>query len=247
MITMFITTFGTHVSVSLSPASSACSLQYGASIVSVLVLFSVFWKKKITTKKLLFAFIGVVGVVLVTQPKFSQTDLIMAKNNTWNDTILYPDKSSKTELINKSITLERYKDIESVKVKKLLNNFEENIKPDTLFGQIVGITAAVNRGIFFSLTVLVTKRNPYIIENIPSVLFWTFIGHVPISLGFMLLMETPVLPRNWFDTVMIIVHSCKCPGLCALYIYGPKYISGNTFTLILMTDVISMLISQYTV
>ena len=56
-----------------------------------------------------------------------------------------------------------------------------------------------------------------------------------------------MLPRDWFDTVMIIVHSCKCPGLFALYIYGPKYISGNTFTLILTTDVISMLKAQYTV
>ena len=247
MVTMFITTFGTYVSVSLLPASSACSLQYVASIVSALILFSVFWEEKITMKKLLFAFICVVGVVMVTQPKFRQTDLATGKNNTFNDTVFHPDKSSKTELINESITLERYKDIESVKVKKLLDNFEENIKPNTLFGQIVGITAAVNTGIFFSLTVLVTKRNPYIIENIPSVLFWTFIGHVPISVGFMLLMETPVLPRDWFDTVMIIVHSCTCPGLFALYIYGPKYISGNTFTLILTTDVISMLIVQYTV
>ena len=103
-------------------------------------------------KKLLFAFICVVGVVMVTQPKFSQIDLVTGKNNTSNDTILHPDKSSKTELKNKSITLEGYKDIESVKMKKLLDNFEENMKPNTLFGQIVGITAAVNTGIFFSLT-----------------------------------------------------------------------------------------------
>ena len=160
MVTMFITTFGTYVSVSLLPASSACSLQYGASIVSALILFSVFWEEKITVKKLLFAFICVVGVVMVTQPKFSQTDLVKGKHNTWNDTVLQPAKSNKTELINKSITLEGYKDIEYVKVKKLLNNFEENIKPNTLFGQIVGITAAVNTGIFFSLTVLVTKTQP---------------------------------------------------------------------------------------
>ena len=99
----------------------------------------------------------------------------------------------------------------------------------------------------FSLSLLITKRNPYIIENTPSVLFWAFIGYVPISVVFMLIMETPVLPSNWFDTVMIIVHSCTCPGLFALYIYGPKYISGNTFTLILTTDLIFMLIAQYTV
>ena len=149
MVTMLITTFGTYVSVSLLPASSACSLQYGASIVSALIQFSVFWEEKITMKKLLFAFICVVGVVMVMQPKFRQTDLATGKNNTWNDTILHPDKSSKTELINKSITLEGYKDIESVKMKKLLDNFEENMDPKTLFGQIVGITAEVNTRIFF--------------------------------------------------------------------------------------------------
>ena len=64
-----------------------------------------------------------------------------------------------------------------------------------------------------------------------------------ISAMVMLAMETPVLPGNVFDTVMVTMHSLLCAGVWPLCIIAPKYISGNTFTLIISTDVVFMLIS----
>ena len=56
-----------------------------------------------------------------------------------------------------------------------------------------------------------------------------------------------MLPSNAFDVVLVAMHSLLCAGVWPLCIIAPKYISGNTFTLIISTDVVFMLISQYTV
>ena len=63
----------------------------------------------------------------------------------------------------------------------------------------------------------------------------------------MFIIETPVLPSNWFDVTMVIIHSLSYAGIWPLYIYGPNHISGNTITRIMSTQVAFMLIAQYTV
>ena len=63
----------------------------------------------------------------------------------------------------------------------------------------------------------------------------------------MFALETPVLPSSWFDIAMVTIHSVECAVLWRLYIYAPRFISGNTLTLILASDVVVMLIFQYTV
>ena len=56
-----------------------------------------------------------------------------------------------------------------------------------------------------------------------------------------------MLPSNWFDTAMVTFHSLSYAAFWPLYIYAPKYISGNTVTAIVSTEVVFMLVSQYTV
>ena len=120
-------------------------------------------------------------------------------------------------------------------------------QPDSLLRKIVGFIVAIIAGVMLSVCVLITIRNPGITENILQVLFWTFMMSTFISAMVMLAMETPVLPGNVFDTVMVTMHSLLCAGVWPLCIITPKYISGNTFTLIISTDVVFMLILQYTV
>ena len=56
-----------------------------------------------------------------------------------------------------------------------------------------------------------------------------------------------MLPSNWFDTAMVMFHCLSYAAIWPLYIYAPKYISGNTVTTIVSTEVVFMLIAQYTV
>ena len=130
---------------------------------------------------------------------------------------------------------------------KVLANCEEYIRPDSLLGQVLGQTLAAVAGSSLSLSVLITKRNPYVNENFLNVIFWSFTFNFFVSIILMFLLQQPVLPSNWFDTVMLIIHSLTSAGIWPLYIYAPKFISGSTFSLIVSTEVVFMLIAQYTV
>ena len=113
--------------------------------------------------------------------------------------------------------------------------------------QITGYVFAVLSGVTLTIDLLLVKRNPYFNENILEVLFWIFVSNTFFSVVIMLILETPVLPSNWFDTAMVAIHSFSYAGLWPLYIFMPKYISGNTLTAIMSTQVAFMLIAQYTV
>ena len=56
-----------------------------------------------------------------------------------------------------------------------------------------------------------------------------------------------MLPSNWFDVSMVTIHSVTCVAIWPLMMYQTKMIAGNTATLILSTQVVFMLVSQYTV
>ena len=98
-----------------------------------------------------------------------------------------------------------------------------------------------------ALEVLIVKRNPYITEHPLEILFcgWT-LGTIVSSI-LMFIIETPVLPSNWFDLSMVIIHSVTCAVIWPLIMYGSLTITGNTVTIIVSTQVVFMLIFQYTV
>ena len=122
----------------------------------------------------------------------------------------------------------------------------ENIFDGT-FLQFIGYVFAISSGVTLSLDVLLVKRNPYFNEHILEILFWIFVSNTCFSVILMFIIETPVLPYNWFDVTMVIIHSFSYAGIWPLYIYAPNYISGNTVTAIMSTQVAFMLIAQYTV
>ena len=109
---------------------------------------------------------------------------------------------------------------------------------------IIGYTFPVIAGITLSLELLIIQRNPFLGDRH---FFWAFILYTLLAATLMLALETPVLPSNWFDVTMVTIHSVECALLWGLYIYAPKYISDNALTIILTSDVVVMLIFQYTV
>ena len=114
-------------------------------------------------------------------------------------------------------------------------------------GQIMGYSFSALSGVNFCLDLLLVKRNPYFNEHILELVFWIIVTNTCFSTVIMLILETPVLPSTWFDVAMLTVHSLTYAAICPLYIYAPKYVSGNTVTAIISTEVIIMPIFQYTV
>ena len=116
-----------------------------------------------------------------------------------------------------------------------------------IWTQIIGYGSAVLCGVTFDLDVLMVKRNPYFNEDKLEVIFWIYFTNTIYSTIFIFILETPALPSNWFDSVLVIVHGLTYAAIWPLYIYGPKYISGHTVSAIISTQVVMMLIFQYTV
>ena len=252
-VILFLPAIGYFVAISLLPAALTSCITYTVDVLGSLVLLSLFWKEKITTYKVIFAFICIAGVFMVIQP------------NMWNvkrsiglreQTLI---QQNKTDFFYHVTDTQNHvtKTIENITglVEDTTTNvgawkkrsYEAMIQPETVLGKIVGYTSAAMAGLAFSCMILITKRNPYINENILHGLFWNFLMNILISVSLMVTLETPVLPSNWFDAVMVTTHSVSAAAVYPLYIIAPKYISGNTYSLIFTTEVVFMLISQYTV
>ena len=258
ILASFLNSLGYYTAVSLLPAACEVSLQNTITVLAGLVLFSVFWKERINMRKLVCAALCIVGVVMVVQPKFmslcstaNTTVLTEELNNVFNATNVSSNHVNYTmdhvtESTPKGVLGELYGSTSFSSFNGSTRGNNNCTQPDSLLRKIVGFIIAIIAGVMLSVCVLITIRNPCITENILQVLFWTFMMSTFISAVVMLAMETPVLPGNVFDTVMVTMHSFLCAGVWPLCIIAPKFISGNTFTLIISTDVF-MLISQYTV
>ena len=260
ILSSFLNSLGYYTAVSLLPAACEVSLQNTITVLAGLVLFSVFWKERINLWKLVCAALCIVGVVMVVQPKFMNlcsTDNTMVLTeelnnvNATNVNLSLNHVNYKmdhvTDSTPKGILGELYESTSFSSFNGSTGGNNSCTQPDSLLGKIVGFIVAIIAGVMLSLCVLITIRNPCITENILQVLFLMFMMSTFISAMVMLAMETPVLPSNVFDTVMVTMHSLLYAGVWPLCIITPKYISGNTFTLIISTDVVFMLISQYTV
>ena len=64
----------------------------------------------------------------------------------------------------------------------------------------------------------------------------------------MFVIETPVLPSNWFDISMVAHPQCyMCCHLASWFFMDQLLLLETLFSLILSTQVVLMLIAQYTV
>ena len=105
---------------------------------------------------------------------------------------------------------------------------------------------AIIPGLTLSLSFLLVKRKPFLKEHVFEVLFWTFFIHALLSAVLMGIVETPVLPSNWYDTALVTFHGTAYSANIPLNIYAIRYVSGNTMNLVFSTSVVFFLIAQYT-
>ena len=252
-VDIFISALFFFVAISLLPAALISCISYTSSVVSALFVFSLCWNEKITMRNVVFALISVLGVVMVIQPWQPNSDSI--------ETMLDDDATNLSYFVNGSSSPEENVFVPTNLSRELtIDNEEERLKNNTTtlsasagtkginsnssLGLAIGYSFAIISGITLTLKLLIIKRNPFLGD---SHLLWAFLTNTLLSAILMFALETPVLPSNSFDAAMVTIHSVECAVLWRLYIYTPKYISGNTLTLILTSDVVIMLIFQYTV
>ena len=257
-VVTFTNGFLLFVSITFLPASTVSSVVITSVITFGLIIFSLFADNRVTVKTVLFAALCVGGVILVIQPWSGYSEqLTDAKTETQFKNI----KANETVNVTKT---RRYLGLSNENIK-LVSTGILNMTTTTTMSlsgvlsssrgffqtrictQMIGYGSAVLCGVTFDLDVLMVKRNPYFNEDKLEVIFWIYFTNTIYSTIFIFIIETPVLPSNWFDSVLVIVHGLMYAAIWPLYIYGPKYISGHTVSAIISTQVVMMLIFQYTV
>ena len=243
IVDIFISALFYFVAISLLPAALVACITYTSSVVSALFLFSLCWNEQITMRNVMFALISVLGVVMVIQPWQPNSDNMGVTNVTLNI-----QNGSHALLLDQEIKLGKTPAIREegnfTTLSLAFTGTEDKDSNTSVLHDIIGYTFSFISGITLTLELLIIKRNPFLGDQH---LFWAFLTNTLLSAAFMLALETPVLPSNWFDATMVTIHSVECALLWRLYIYAPKHISGNTLTIILTSDVVVMLIFQYTV
>ena len=261
-VVTFTNGFLIFVSITFLPASTVSSMVITSVITFGLIIFSLFADNKVTLETVLFAALCVGGVILVIQPWSGYSEQLadtitktQFKNIKANATINFTKTSRYLDLSNDSIKLVSTGILNMTTTTTTTSTMSSFGVPSSSRGffqtriwtQMIGYGSAVLCGVTFDLDVLMVKRNPYFNEDKLEVIFWIYFTNTIYSTIFIFIIETPVLPRNWFDSVLVIVHGLTYAAIWPLYIYGPKYISGHTVSAIISRQVVMMLIFQYTV
>ena len=237
---------GEFVAMTFLPAATVSCVYSTSSIISGLLLYALCLKELATLRKMLFAAICVCGVILVIQPWIENEGNISNNETTklvTDDFTNIGDSFIETNLTHKD---SGYGTLAGSKTS-FQSNSSNTFSPVSLFSEITGYTAVISGGILVAVDVLMLKKYPYISANPLEILFWVWSFGTTVSLILMFIIETPVLPSNWFDLSMVIIHSATCAAIWPLGFYGSTIVTGNTFSLILSTQVVFMLIAQYTV
>ena len=222
---VFIRSIGQFVAVTLVPVSCSQSIEMTMSIASGIVLFAIFWEENITFRRVGLALMCAVGVILVIQPEF----IFHHQTHKPNVTHVTATNSGCTGLdTNKTMECDHHGN-----------------KPGNLV--VIGYILPFAAGTSISISLLVLKRRPFLRENVFEVLFWTFVCGMIFSLLPMLIVEDPVLPRNWIEFGFVAGHCLTYVLTIPATMYATRYVSGNTMNIVMSTTVVFMLVSQYTV
>ena len=231
-ILSFICSVTLYVASSLLPVSSVQSVSQTSNIVSGIILFYLFLEDRPTLQVWISTLMCTGGVLLVIQPSFIFHHTTPAGNY------------STIPLLSRGIN----GNSETTDLLNGLNSIsaDQNHIVYTLL-QIMKYSLPVANGLSMTIDIVVVKKRPYLSENITEVLFWCFLSNTVLSFVVMFIWETPVLPSNWFDTLLVSLHCLAYVFIWPLYLYTVKQISGNAFVLISCMTIVILLTAQYTV
>ena len=227
----FICSVSLYIAATLLPVSSVQSVSQASNILSGVILFYLFLDDKPTLPVLISVLMCVCGVLLVIQPSF------IFHHKT-------PSGNSAIQLLSSEVN-GNHKTTESSTGLSSMSTGHDHIV--YILFQILKYSLPVANGLSMTTDIVVVKKRPYLSEHITEVLFWCFLSNTVLSLVVMFIWENPMLPSNWFDTMLVSLHSFAYVFIWPLYLYSVKHISGNTFVLISCTTIVILLGAQYTV
>ena len=191
-------------------------------------LYYVFLREKPTLYVLLSSALCITGVMAVIQPEFIfNTGVARQPQSCDTHGYLNAISNSTTEGMTSS------------------SGWEGN--GSSLFLEILKYALAVVSGMTFSVDVVILKKNPYLVDHVAAVLFWTSLFSTLLSIIAMLLLETPSFPTGQWDILNIILHCLCFAVMWAPYMYAVKHVSANACNVIYSMNVVLMLITQYTI
>ena len=229
IMTSFTSILCYFIAVSLLPAALVSCVATVSCLVSGLMLFSCVGEERITLKRISFAAICLFGVIMVIQPwqgsKLAEAEVMMSTHliNSTNDSHSdSPSGGQVTEATN-HVTITRSQS-ETDGTSRLFQepvqeensngelfkgiNSQTDSEPSITPGIILGYCLAVLNGVTAVFHPLIIKcSNQFITDHFHQVLFWCFASFTLVSFILSLVVETPVLPRNWYDAAMVTIHA----------------------------------------
>ena len=197
------------------------------SLTAGTVLFYIFLKEKISGFKFLAILMAVWGIIFVIQPE-------ALFNRQFNS-----GENKKEILLNK--TLEDGKNIQRSQL---------SMEHVTVAAGLFGFTFAVLSGICRaadSLSLKYLSNNMNIIENIWSILFWSFINQFLLSVTIMYFLETFTYPQTISQVVWSFTHGVSYFLVWPFYIIAIPKPRGSTFIVLLSSfTILFMVLGQYT-
>ena len=207
-----------YTAVTFLPIASAQCIVQTTNITTGLCLFYFFLSDKVDIYVFISASICTGGVVLAIQPEF-----------------IFNNGESSSGVANNSLLNDETPD------------GNERIGSGHLPMQLLKYILPIVTGLVLTLDIVVLKRRPYLSQHVIEVIFWCFLLNTVFSIVLMLVFETPVLPNNWYEILLVGLHSLLYLPIWPLYMITVKYISGNTFNIITSSTVVFTLVTQYTV
>ena len=221
-VVTFINGLFFFIAVTLLPAGTVSSVVNTSCILFGLVAFALCLNEKITPRAALLSVLCVCGVILIIQPwtqtshKSMDMDISTTEVNSnmaVTSTVAPPIAMTTTTTTMIKSPIPMTITVATRNSGNLANGKEIHGKApfakmyNGTFPPILGYVFAVSSGVTLSLDVLLVKRNPYFNQHTPQVLFWIFVSNTCFSFIIMCFVEIPVLPSNWFDVGMVVIHS----------------------------------------
>ena len=213
-----LVTIGIYVTLTFIPIASAECLILTTYLITGLVFFTAINKEKLRWDKLVSVPLSVTGVILVLQPSF----IFVFQETLRKNTEINPKA---TEFSNQ-VTLTQ----------------ENNNWP------VLGYILATCTGLFMTLEVAVVKyyKDFFTTENVFISLIWSYLLGTLLSIIPMLIYEDPVFPVDIKNILLLCAHVCTYVFMLPLLLYGSLLVSGSLGSIIGTTNLILVLIAQYT-
>ena len=236
-----------------------------------MVLFRICNKEKIKWDKMIAVPLCTIGLFLILQPPiiFSQDNNngIKAvqlegywKNKTALDNIsintilegISNNWLSKENSLNNQISVENMltnqTSMENISTNQTsMENISTN-QTSVMF-TMLGYILAVFAGLLTSVQISVVKHynDFFTTHNLLISLSWSYVTGTVLSLIPMLIWEDPVIPNMVKDILLVIAHVRTYVFIMPLHLYGSLLISGNLGSIIRTSELVVMLIAQYTI